>query len=86
MRNKIDHVHYCSTILGEAKCDSEMILPDPHNCSQFFQCINGEIKLGVCPHGLYFNQNRLLCDVEGKSSFVYAFLSHSLTKDPFHKV
>ena len=41
--------------------DDRSYLPNPNDCSKFFQCIENEPFLISCPRGLYFNSETNLC-------------------------
>lgn len=39
-----------------------VLLPHPHNCSQFFFCVHGYGVLFTCPNLFHFNPKLRVCD------------------------
>lgn len=50
----------CDNLLCEGQ-DDYTTVPDPKNCSTFFQCMNGESIEGICPEGSWFDNKLRLC-------------------------
>ncbi|RAJ77349.1 chitin binding peritrophin-A-like protein [Chitinophaga dinghuensis] len=40
-----------------------VLIPDPTDCSKFYQCSNGTLISRNCPPGLVFDKDRDLCDL-----------------------
>ncbi|XP_058793728.1 mucin-2-like [Phymastichus coffea] len=52
---------------------ANVLLPNPDNCSTFFQCVDGELQLLSCPIDLHFNAKLKTCDCKwaaGCQSFI----------------
>ncbi|EEC01132.1 chitinase, putative, partial [Ixodes scapularis] len=46
----------------DLKDDNVTYIPNPFNCSTFFQCVQGTPVLMECPPGLHFNELLNVCD------------------------